>query len=149
MIVVRAAHFRLFYLLLLGGCGRANTHDMTNCIAKISLVHRIEMKGVNSIRMENTALFGGNTGGDKLSGFRIFIKSFKQSMHPVRYIRSTHFCELSCLCKIGNGQNTRNDRNCDPSSACAIEEPEKYLWIKKELSDGAVGARIDFFLQVV
>ena len=107
------------------------------------------MKVLNAFLGENSALLDRYIDRGQLAHLRIVVETAKEVLQPDRHGRAARRGEPLNLCKTGNRQDTRHNRDLDPSRDRLIAERKKSFRLEEELGDRAGGSRIYLALQII
>src|SRR5439155_19374474 len=116
---------------------------------QVGTVQRVEMKLAHSIRLQESALLGGNRGGDETARLGIVIESLELGRHPVRHRCAALSGEFLHLGEIGHRQYPGHDWNGDPGSADPFDKADEDIDVEEELSDRAIGAGVNLAFEIV
>ena len=92
---------------------------------EIGSVQGVKVELVHPVRVQATALLGGDRGGDEAPGVGIVIETIEMPGHPIRDRSAAGRRHLFELGEIGDRQNARHDQHPDAGGLSAIAEPQK------------------------
>src|SRR3546814_17990180 len=106
---------------------------MTNRIAEIRLIERVEMKFPYAARVDLTTYFGRNGRRHNLPSGGVVIQAIEQAIHPGRNGSTAHSREFPGLRNVRYRQYARYDFRINPRRRRLVPETKEGVGGKEEL----------------
>ena len=122
---------------------------MANGVGELGAVQRIEVKLLDAVPAQLLHLIDRHVRCDHAARLRILVQPIEAPAQPFGNGGTATLGKAEQLGKTGNRQNSRHDADANTRGDAAIAVAQERIRVEKELRDGAIGARVDFTLQVV
>ena len=121
---------------------------MTDGVGELGTVQGVEMKFLDAVLTQALHLLDRDVGRDHAARLRILIQSVEPAAQPLGYRRSATLRKTQHVREPRDGKNPRHDVRADPRGCAPIAIPQEHVRVEKELRDRAIGARVDFALEI-
>src|SRR5690348_7888812 len=100
---------------------------MTDRVAELGAIERVEMEVADATGVELAAQLGSNGGGDQLARGRQVVETLEHIVEPLRDRRAAGLGKAARGGDVGNRQDSRDDLRIDSRGCRLVAEAEEAI----------------------